>query len=99
MSVFEFDVETCSEKYKEHIRCINYGDSISTTTKESMIFIHKDKKYTIKFSLEFAFDYENGFCYTNFSDFTSSRKIMPELMAEFVNYIKGHFVTSDRLSC
>lgn len=99
MSEIDFDVETCSEKYKQHIRCINYGDSISKTTKESMLFIYKDKKYTVKFTLEFSFDYENGFHYTTFSDFKSSRITPPDLMDEFVKYIKTHFVTTDRLSC
>lgn len=95
----DFDVETCSEKYKEYIRGAEYGDTITQTTKENMIFIYDNKKCTIKFTLEFSFDFENGFTYTSFSDFKSSRKIKPELMSEFENYVKCHFVTSDRLSC
>ena len=59
MSKIIFDVETCSEKYKEHIRGANYSDTITRTTKESMVFSYKDKKYTVKFSLEFSFDFEN----------------------------------------
>jgi len=94
-----FDVETCSEKYKEYIRCAKYGDTISRTTKESMIFIYNNKKYVVRFILEFSFDFENGFHYANFSDFKSNRITAPNLMDEFISYIKEHFVTSDRLSC
>ena len=99
MSKIVFDVETCSEKYKEHIRGANYSDTITRTTKESMVFSYKDKKYTVKFSLEFSFDFENGFYYTTFSDFKSTRITPPDLMDEFTKYIKTHFVTTDRLSC
>ena len=99
MSEIDFDVETCSEKYKEHIREAKYGDTVYNITNEKMIFIHKDKKYIVTFVLEFDFDFENGFNYTSFSDFKSSRKINNKLMSEFEDYIKNHFVTSDRLSC
>lgn len=94
-----FEVETCSEKYKEYIRAAKYGDTISRTTKENMMFICNNKKYTIRFELEFSFDFENGFYYTNFSDFKSSRITDHKLMTEFTNYIMSHFVTTDRLSC
>lgn len=94
----DFDVETCSEKYKEYIRDAEYGDTVSRTTKENMIFIYENKKYTVRFNLEFSFDFENGFTYANFSDFKPSRITKPVLMDEFVKYIKVNFVSTDRLS-
>jgi hypothetical protein len=99
MSEIIYDVETCSEKYKEHIRKAKYGDKVEKTTKENMIFIYNDKKYTVKFVLKFAFDFEDGFFFTDFFDFKSSRKIEPDLMNEFINHIKMKFITLDRLSC
>lgn len=99
MSEFIYDVETCSEKYKEHIRGAKYGAKVEKTTKENMIFIHGGKKYTVRFVLKFAFDFEDGFFYTEFSDFKSSRKVEPNLMDEFIYHIKTKFITLDRLSC
>jgi hypothetical protein len=99
MSKIVYDVETCSEKYKEHIRCAKYGAKVEKTTKENTIFIYNDKKYTVKFVLKFAYDFEDGFFFTEFSDFKSSKKIGPDLMDEFINHIKTNFITLDRLSC
>jgi hypothetical protein len=99
MSEIIYDVETCSEKYKEHIRVAKYGTKVEKTTKENTIFIHNDKKYTVKFVLKFAYDFEDGFFFTEFSDFKSSKKIEPNLMDEFINHIKTKFITLDRLSC
>ncbi len=99
MSNIVYDVEDCSENYKKFIRCAKYGDTIEKTTKENIVFICNDKKYTIKFILKYAFDFENGFIFTEFSDFKSSRKTESELMDEFISHIKSGFVTSDRLSC
>jgi len=98
MSEFVYDVETCSENYKDHIRTAKYGAIVEKTTKESMIFIYNNKKYTIKFVLKYAFDFDNGFYYTDFSEFKSSRKVEPDLMNDFIDCIKKGFVTSDRLS-
>ena len=94
-----YDVETCSEKYKQCIRKKKYGDTIEKVTKESVIFIYENKKYTVKFILEFSFDFDNGFHYTNFSDFKCSRIVNENLMNEFQRYIRRNFVTSERLSC
>ena len=94
-----FDVETCSEKFKEHIRGAKYGDIISRTTNENMIFIYNNKKYIVRFILEFSFDFENGFHYAKFSDFKSNRITGPNLMNEFMNYIRDDFMTAERLSC
>lgn len=93
-----YDVETCSENYKKYIRSISYGDTISKMTKENMIFNYNKQKYTVKFELDFSFDFENGFHYADFSSFTCSRRIDNKVMDEFVKYIKQHFVTTDRLS-
>lgn len=93
-----FEVETCSERYKKYIRSAEYGDTVSETTNENMIFLFDNKKYTIKFTLEFSFDFENGFNYTNFSDFKSSRNAKSDILNEFIKHIKNNFVTSDRLS-
>lgn len=99
MSNLDFDIETCSEKYKKYIRGTKYGDTVSKTTKENIIFLIDNKKYIVKFTLEFSFDYENGFNYTNFSDFKINRITKTELMNEFIKYIKNNFVNSERLSC
>lgn len=99
MSEIMYDVETCSEKYKEHIRGAKYGDRVEKTTKENMIFIYNDKKYTVRFVLKFSFDFEDGFSFTEFSDFKSSRKTEPEVMDEFISCIKSNFISLDRLSC
>ena len=99
MSEIMYDVETCSEKYKEYIRGAKYGTKVEKITKENMIFIYKDKKYTVKFVLKFAFDFEDGFLFTEFSDFKSSRKTEPKLMDEFIDCVKTKFITLDRLSC
>ena len=32
-----FDVETCSEEYKEYIRCAKYGDIVEQISNEYMI--------------------------------------------------------------
>jgi hypothetical protein len=98
MSEFVYNVETRSEKYKEHIRGAKYGTKIEKTTKENTIFIHNDKKYTVKFVLKFAYDFEDGFFFTEFSEFKSSKKTEPDLMDEFINDIKTNFITLDRLS-
>ena len=92
------EVETCSERYKKYIRSAEYGDTVSETTNENMIFLFDNKKYTIKFTLDFSFDFENGFNYTNFSDFKSSRNAKSDILNEFIKHIKNNFVTSDRLS-
>lgn len=97
-SEIDFDVETCSENYKKNIRSANYGDYVNKTTEESMIFIYEGKKYTIKFTLEYSFDFDNAFTHTHFSDFKSSRITPPNLMDEFIKYVKWSFVTCDRLS-
>lgn len=99
MKDYIFDLETCSEKYKEHIRSIEYGDSVEATTKEHVIFIYKDKKIIVTFTLKFSFDFINGFNYTDFSYFESSRKVSNYVMKEFEKYIRSEFVNSDRLSC
>jgi len=98
MSEIEFYVETRSEKYKEHIRGAKYGTKVEKITKENTIFIHNNKKYTVRFILKFAYDFEDGFLFNEFSDFTSSKKIDPELMDKFINHIKTKFITLDRLS-
>lgn len=95
----EYDVETCSEVYKEYIRSIEYGESISRVTDENMIFIYKEKKFIVKFKLDFSFDFENSFHYARFSDFTYNRKVNDDEKNEFEKYIKENFVTLDRLSC
>ncbi len=95
----DYDVETCSEVYKEHIRSIKYGDSISNVTDENMIFIYKEKKFIVKFKLDFSFDFENGFHYTKFSDFTYNRKVNDDEKKEFEECIRTSFVSEDRLSC
>jgi hypothetical protein len=99
MSKIVYDIETRSEKYKEHIRIAKYGTKVEKTTKENTIFIHNNKKYTVRFILKFAYDFEDGFFFTEFSDFKSSQKIEPDLMDEFINHIKRKFITLDRLSC
>ena len=98
MSKIVYDIETCSEKYKEHIRGTKYGTKVEKTTKENIIFIHNDKKYTISFVFKFAYDCEDGFFFTKFSDFKSRQKIEHDLMDEFINHIKTKFITLDRLS-
>ena len=98
MEKIVFDVETCSEKYKEHIRNKKYGDIIQKTTKESMVFIYGGAKYTVKFTLEFSYDFENAFNYTYFSEFKCSRKVSPNVMEEFEKYIMDRFITNDRMS-
>jgi hypothetical protein len=98
MSKSIYDIETCSEKYKEHIRGTKYGTKVEKTTKENIIFIYNDKKYTISFVFKFAYDCEDGFFFTKFSDFKSRQKIEHELMDEFINHIKTKFITLDRLS-
>lgn len=95
---FVYDVETCSEKYKEHIRSKKYGDTITKITKENMIFIHNEKKYIVRFILDFSYDFENGFHYTHFSDFKCNRKIDYKLMAEFEKEIRTNFISHDRMS-
>ena len=57
----DYDVATCSELYKEYIRSLNYGDSISRTTDEYMVFMYKEKKFIVKFKLDFSFDFEDSF--------------------------------------
>jgi hypothetical protein len=94
-----FDVETCSEKYKQHIRGKKYGDIITATTKENIIFIYDEKKYIIKFKLEFSYDFENEFNYTHFSDFTSNRKLKDTIKNVFETHIREKFITYDRMSC
>ena len=94
-----FDVETCSEVYKHHIRESKYGDITESTTDEYMIFIYKNKTYKIKFKLQFSFDFENGFNYTYFSNFKSNIRIKDNVMEEFQKHIKETFVTLNRLSC
>jgi hypothetical protein len=98
MSEFVYYIETTSEKYKEHIRGGKYGAKVEKTTKENIIFIHNDKKYTIRFVLKFAYDFEDGFLFTEFSDFKSSKKTEPNLMYQFINHIETKFITLDRLS-
>lgn len=93
-----FDVETSSEKYKEYIRGKKYGDRIEKITKESMIFIYNNKKYIVKFNLDFSYDFENEFNYTRFSDFKINRKIDQNIMDEFEKYIINNFITYDRMS-
>lgn len=98
----EFDVETCSEVYKEYIRDSKYGDTTQGNTSEKMIFIYKNKTYIMEFRLDFSFDFENGFNYTYFSDFVckpKTKQITDKVFSEFENYIRNHFVTTDRLSC
>ena len=99
MSEIVYDVETSSEKYKEYIRGAKYGTKVEKTTKENTIFIHNDKKYTVRFILKFSYDFEDGFLFTEFSDFKSSKKTESDLMDEFINHIKTKFITFDRLSC
>jgi hypothetical protein len=99
MSEILYNVEISSEKYKQYIRRAKYGTKVEKITKENIIFIHNDKKYIIRFILKFAYDFEDGFLFTEFSDFKSSTKIEPYLMDEFINYIKTKFITLDRLSC
>lgn len=98
MADLDYAVETCSERYKEYIREAKYGDTVSKTTKENMIFLFDNKKYIVRFTLEFTFDFENGFTDTNFSDFKSSRITNPSLMYEFIKCIQKSFVTTNRLS-
>jgi hypothetical protein len=98
MSEIVYDIETYSEKYKEHIRGAKYGTKVQKTTKENIIFIHNDKKYTVRFVLNFAYDFEDGFFFTEFSDFKSNRKTETDLMDEFILHIKTKFITLDRLS-
>jgi len=93
-----YDVETCSENYKKYIRSAKYGDTISKTTKENMIFIYNEKKYIIRFCLEFSFDFENSFNYTYFSDFKCNRKIEENVMNKFISCVKKEFISTDRLS-
>lgn len=96
----DFYIDSCSEKYKEHIRGRRYGDIIEKTTAESVTFIvENDKKYTVKFFLSFSFDFENGFHCVNYSEFKFNRKIDNDLKDILIKYIKNNFVDSDRLSC
>lgn len=99
MDNIDYDVETCSEKYKELIRDGSYGDIIEGNTKEKMIFIYNKKKYIIKFDVDFSYDFENGFNHTYFSNFTCNRVIEYNIQKTFENYIIKNFVTNDRLSC
>lgn len=99
MSVIDFEVGDYSEKYKEYIRGLDYGDTIIKTTNEYVKFIYNKKEYTIKFKLEFSFDFDCGFHYSNFFDFTISKRLRHEVWLEFEKYIKEYFVNSDRLSC
>lgn len=98
MNKIEYDVENCSENYKQYIRQANYGDTVSRTTNENVVFIFENKKYIVKFNLEFSFDFENGFNYIDFSNIKCNRVAPPFLMNEFISYINRFFVTSDRLS-
>jgi hypothetical protein len=94
-----FDVETCSEEYKEYIRGAKYGDIVEQISNEYMIFIYRNKKHIVKFNLDFSYDFENGFNHTYFSNFSCSVNINNNLMETFQNCIKNNFVTEDRLSC
>jgi len=94
----EFEVETCSDKYKTHIRKAKYGDVINKTTKESVVFIYGLKKYIVKFTLEYSYDFQNGFNRTRFYDFKYSRSVNAAMINEFHNYINDKFITHDRLS-
>ena len=98
-SDIEFDVETCSEVYKESIRCGAYGDTIEDYTRENMIFIYKDKKYKMYFDLQFSFNFEDGFIHTYFTNFELNEWIKPSVKKEMEKYIRQNFVTEDRLSC
>ena len=99
MADLDYAVENCSERYKEYIRVSKYGDTVSKTTKENMIFLFDKKKYIVKFTLEYTFDFENGFTHTKFYDFKSNRTTNPSLMYEFIKCIQKNFVNTDRLSC
>jgi len=99
MSDLDYAVENCSETYKEYIRVSKYGDTVSKTTKENMIFLFDKKKYIVRFTLEYTFDFENGFTHTKFSDFKSNRTTNPSLMYEFIKCIQKNFVNTDHLSC
>jgi hypothetical protein len=99
MDGIDYDVETCSEVYKQYIRSAKYGDIVSNTTKENIIFIYKEKKFILKFTLDFSFDFNNGFNHTNFYDFSYNRKVNDDEKKEFERYVNHNFVTEDRLSC
>lgn len=98
MTEYDYDVETCSEVYKEYIRVANYGDTVSKITDEYMVFIYKEKKITVNFKLDFWYDFDDGFGRTEFSNFKCNSNINDDLKKEFENCIKSSFVTSDRLS-
>lgn len=99
MSEIIYDVETASEVYKEYIRGAEYGDVVSKTTSEYMIFIYKEKRITVSFKLKFSYDFDDGFTNTKFSDFSYSSNLPDDEKKEFQACIENGFVTCDRLSC
>ena len=98
-SVTDFDVETCTEVYKEVIRDAKYGDLVGDITRENMTFIVNDKKIKMYFYLDFSFDFDNGFNHTYFTNFETDTWVKPSLRKEMERYIRTTFVTEDRLSC
>lgn len=95
----EFDVETCTEVYKEVIRDAKYGDLVGDVTRENMTFIVNKKKIKMYFYLDFSFDFEEGFYHTYFTNFELDTWVKPSLRKEMERYIRNNFVTEDRLSC
>ncbi len=98
-SVTDFDVETCTEVYKEVIRDAKYGDLVGDITRENMTFIVNGKKIKMYFYLDFSFDFDNGFNHTYFTNFETDTWVKPSLRKEMERYIRTTFVTEDRLSC
>jgi hypothetical protein len=99
MSEICFDVDTCSEVYKEYIRDSVYGETTHGKTLENMIFIYRNKKYVMEFRLEFLFDFDNGFHYTYFTDFNCRpNRLKSNVKTIFENHIRNNFVSTDRLS-
>lgn len=98
-STVDFDVETCTEVYKEYIRNAKYGDVVAAITRENMTFIVNNKKIKIYFNLDFSFEFEEGFYHAYFTNFEPDTWIKPHLRRDMENYIRRTFVTTDRLSC
>lgn len=97
MHEIDYDDVDYSETYKKYIRGSEYDEVVTKTVNETAIFIKGNKKTTVTFTLQFSFSFENGFYYTNFSNFIIQNE--EEDKQKYIDHIKDYYVNSDRLSC
>jgi len=94
----EFEKEEESMKYKDVIRKAKHDD-IHGRTKEHMTFIiSPSKKVKVRFIFDWRYDKEDGFTYTEFSDFSGHTRYKEEERTWLENYCKHHYPDGHHMS-